>query len=73
MGTGPRRRAEPVTTGHRTLVYCEDYSQSGPREVYGWWCRDCPEIRDAKDNPTTKANAERDAKKHQDRERAKTA
>ena len=58
----------PVPPGaHRTLVFCADDAPNVYAKAYGWWCLDCPEIRDADTNPTSKANAERDAGRHRDR------
>jgi hypothetical protein len=46
------------------MVYCTDDAPSVYATAYGWWCRDCPEIRDPETDPTTKANAERQADRH---------
>jgi hypothetical protein len=69
----PKARRNLHTGGHRVLVYCVDDTVSVYTDAYGWWCMDCPAIREAEIDPTTKANADRDAKRHQDRERARTA
>lgn len=45
---------------HRALVYCDDNAS----ESWGWWCRDCPQYRDA--TSATKTNAERLAYRHAD-------
>jgi hypothetical protein len=46
------------------LVYCKDDTKTVYDQAYGWWCMDCPYERDPEVNPTTKANADRDAKRH---------
>lgn len=61
-GGRPRNLGE-----HRTLVYCNDDTPSVYAKAYGWWCMDCPETQDPETDPTTKANAERNAGRHRRR------
>ncbi len=51
---------------HRPLVYAEDSAQNVYAAAYGWWCMDCTAGRDAEIDPTNKANAEKQAKRHAD-------
>ena len=62
-GAGGKKPARPLGA-HRTLVYCQDDAPSVYSEVYGWWCMDCDGGRDAEKAPTTKANADKYAKRH---------
>ena len=55
---------------HRPMVYCSDGTPSVYAGTYGWWCLDCTATRDADTGGATKNNADRDAKKHVEREAA---
>ena len=66
-----------ATRSHRVLVYCKDDTKSVYDQAYGWWCMDCPDHRDPDTDPTPKANADKQAKRHAEthhvQERALTA
>ena len=59
MPTKYKPRPPKPVAGHRVLVYCDD----NPREAWGWWCRDCPQFREAN---TSKDYADKTAAQHRE-------